>query len=740
MSPALSIPNGPQGQIPPLGLPAEEFNVLALLDVVLACRWLIAGVAVTVTFLAAGYALLAAPTYQADTLVQVEDPKGDGTGILGDAANLFEIRSPAAAEMQILRSRLVVGQAVVNLQLDRQVTPRYLPLIGRWLASRATAPSDPELPGLSGYVSGNESLDVTEFEIPPVLEGRPFRVRLAPAGYALLSPDGEVLANGTFGQTLFFNDRGNSGHVLVTNAIGRPGAEFYVTRFSRLATTQELQKNLTIVEEGKQSGVIRASLEGGDPHRIARTLNEIGTLYVRQNVERKAAEAEKALRFLDTTFLPQLRQQVEESEDKFNEFRNRNSTFDLTDEAKLMLERSVTLQTSLLDLQQKRKEARALFTPEHHSIQTIDAQIAAINAELAALDSRVKHLPNLEQELLRLMRDVKVNNELLVSLLNSSQELRLVKEGTVGNVRIVDVAAVTRKWPRREMVIGLAAVIGLLIGVILAFVRDLFDRGLKDPAEIEQRVGLHVFATVPHSELQVKNGRNLANQVPGTHLLAVSAPRDPAVEGLRSLRTALQFAMLDTANRVVLISGPTPGIGKSFTSVNLAAVIGAADKKVLLIDADLRKGHLHQYFGLAREGGLSEVISGSVKLRDAVRRAVAPHVDLLTTGLLPPNPAELLMTPLVPAVLQAVGKHYDIVLVDTSPVLVASDTATIATLAGAVFLVARAEVTTMDELRESTKRMLDTGVKVKGVIFNDLNPTLRRYGYGGSYRYAQYNY
>jgi tyrosine-protein kinase Etk/Wzc len=738
MNPSLSMPSGPQGQIPP----GEEFNVLALLDVVIESRWLIVAVTVFVTLIGAVYALLTAPIYQADTIVQVEDSKGDGSGMLGDVANLFEIRSPASAEMQILRSRLVVGQAVANLQLDRVVTPKYLPVFGRWLASRATEPSNPDLPGLSGYVSGNESLDITEFEVAPALEGHAFRIRLASSGYALLSSHGELLANGTVGQPLSFTAEGSPGRLLVAKAIGRPGAEFYLSRFFRLAMTEELQKNLTIVEEGKQSGVIRASLEGGDPRKIARILNEIGALYVRQNVERKSAEAEKALSFLDSTFLPQLRRQLEEAEEKFNQFRNRNGTFDLSAEAKLVLERAVSLQTDLLNLQQKRKEALALFTPEHHNIQTIDAQIASIDTELGALNSRIKILPNLEQDLLRLMRDVKVNSELYVNLLNSSQQLRLVKEGKVGNVRIVDPAVVTRNAvkPQRELVVASAGAIGLLAGLLLAFVRNSLDRGLKDPADIEQRTGLHVFATVPHSEAQAKNARNLGNRIPGTHVLAVSAPKDPAVEGLRSLRTALQFAMLDAANSVVLITGPTPGIGKSFTSVNLAAVVGAAGKKVLLIDADLRKGHLNQYFGVGREGGLSEVISGSVKLRDALHRQVAPNLDLLTTGLLPPNPAELLMTPVVRAILQEVVKHYDLVIIDTSPLLAASDTATLAPLAGAVFLVARAEITTLDELREATKRMLDTGVNVKGVIFNDLNLTRRRYGYGNGYRYANYSY
>jgi len=723
---------------------SDEINLLELLDVVLDSRWLIGAVTALALLVGGAYAFLSTPIYEANTLIQVEESKGGSaaTSALGEAASLFEIRSPATAEMEILRSRLVVGQAVQNLQLDLSVTPKYVPLIGGWLARRATAPSDPGLLGMAGYVSGNESLKVGIFELPRRFEGERFTVVITAKGYDLLSPDGETLATGSFGAEANFAIGGQKGQILITEAVAKPGAQFYLKRFSRLGVIEKLQSSLGIGEQGRQSGVIRTSLTGAEPAKIALTLNEIATLYVRQNVARKAAEAEKTLGFLGTQ-LPQLRSQIEESEARFNQFRNRNSAFDLTTEAKLVLEQSVKLQTSLLELQQKRKELEARFTAQHPSIQTIDAQISSINAELSAVGGRVKAFPNVEQDLLRLTRDLKVNTELYASLLNSSQQLQLVKEGKVGNVRIVDVAAVPEVpvKPQRLTVLALAAALGLLAGVALAFLRNSLRPGLKDPADIEQRAGLHVFATVPHSDAQVQQAKAIKAKTPGTHVLAVVAPQDPVVESLRSLRTALQFAMLDATTNVVLITGPTPGIGKSFTSVNFAAVLGAANKKVLLIDADLRKGHINQYFGQGRECGLSEVVSGSALLADALRRNVAPNVDFLATGTLPPNPAELLMTPATQALLQQLSAQYDLVIIDTPPVLAASDTAILAPLAGAVFMVARAEVTSLGELQESAKRLAHSGVQTRGVIFNDLNTSKRRYyGYGVGYKYGKYRY
>lgn len=725
----------------------DEINLLELLDVVLDSRWLIASI--TAIALAGGgaYALLSTPIYQANTLIQVEDNKSGGVGsLLGDVGGMFDIKSPASAEIEILRSRLVIGQAVSNLQLNLEVTPKYLPFIGSWLARRASEPSNPGFLGIRGFVTGNEALRVARFDPPQSLEGSRFSVILTEAGYDLISPEGTSLGNGRLGEPLAFSIDEKKGSMLITAVTGRPGAEFYITRFSHLGVTEQLQRDINISEKGKQSGVINASLQGAEPARIAKVLNEVGTLYVRQNVERKAAEAEKSIAFLDTQ-LPQLRKQLENSENSFNQFRNRTGTFDLGGEAKVVLDQAVKFQTNLVELQQKRKELEARFTAQHPSIQTLDAQIKSIQNELATLTNKVKTFPDVEQDLLRLTRDVKVNNELYTGLLNSFQQLRLVKEGKVGNVRIVDVAAEPEMpvKPQRSLILAVAVVLGLLAGLALAFVRSSLRSGIKEPSDIEQHAGLHVFAIVPHSEAQAQQIKAIKGKESGNHVLALVAPHDAVVESLRSLRTALQFAMLDAASNMVLITGPTPGIGKSFTSVNFAAVLGAADKKILLIDADLRKGYLNQYFGQSRERGLSEVISGSLPLADALRRDVMPNVDFLATGTLPPNPAELLMTPVMQALLQQVSKEYDLVLIDTPPVLAASDTAILAPMVGAVFMVARADVTSLGELQESAKRLTQSGVHTRGVIFNGLNVSKRRYGYGvgskyGKYRYTNYQY
>jgi len=720
----------------------DDIDFMGLLDVIADSRWLIAAIALAVLLLGGLYAFLSRPVYQADSLIQVEQNQGQTGNALSEMAMLFDVQSPTSAEIEILRSRLVVGQAVDSLRLYLSAAPDYLPLVGAWLAARSTGLSSPGILGWGGYVHGAESIKLDRLDLPKALEGQELALLATEQGYALRDPDGRELMRGKVGQLTDFDIDGAPARILVSELNAKPGARFTVKRQSRLSMIKGLQDSLEIAEKGKQSGVLSATLAGTDARRITRILNAVGEAYVQQNIRRKAAEAEKSLTFLDD-FLPELKGKMDAAADKYTAFRDRHGTFDLGTEGSLSLNTSVKLQSQLFDLEQQRRTLMSQYTAQHPSVKVLDQQIAAVKAEIAELGAKIKKLPDLEQQLLTLMQDVKVNGELYVNLLNSAQQLRLVKEGKIGNVRVVDQAVVPESpiKPNRPLVLAISALLGLALGVGTAFLRNMMRPGIKDPNDIESALGLHVFATIPHAPTQERLHQLVAGRHAGKHVLARAVPGDPAVESLRSLRTALQFAMLDAPNNIVLFTGPTPGIGKSFTSVNFAAVLGAADKRVLLVDADLRKGYVHQYFGLKRPGGFSELISGTLPAEQAIHEGVLPNVDLITTGVLPPNPAELLLSPSSARVLSGLASRYDAVLLDTTPILAVSDAMALAPHAGSVFLLARAEVTTLGELEESAKRLRQAGAQVKGVIFNDLTVTRRRYGSKyGSYRYTHYEY
>jgi tyrosine-protein kinase Etk/Wzc len=731
---------------PPFPDDDDEINLAEYWDIIIDSRWLIAAVTVLALLLGGAYAFLARPVYEANMLIQVEDSAGSAKSFLGEASSLFDVKTPAVAEIEIIRSRMIVGQAVQNTLLYIDARPRYIPLVGAWLAGRAKGLSEPGVLGVGGYVSGTERIEVAQLDAPLSLEGSRFTITAQPNSQYLLShPELESGLAGKVGVPLIQSTPLGTVALIVSALTAKPGAEFTLVRRSRLAATEDLQTNLKLAEKGRQSGVIDATLQGTDPVQLTVILNEIGRQYVRQNIERKAAEAQKTLAFLDVQ-LPQFKKQLDVAEEAYNRYRNQHGTVALDEEAKLVLTRTVDLQSKLLEAQQRRRDIESRFTAEHPTVRTLDAQIAAFNREISALNARVRGMPTVQQDALRLERDVKVNNELYQKLRNNALQLQLVREGKVGNVRLIDEATPPEipVKPQRAMVLALAAALGLLAGVMLAFARNSFFRGIRNPQEIEGHTGLNVYSTIPLSASQPALTRAAVNKAKGIHLLAMTAPHDPAIESLRSLRTALQFAMLGSPNNRVLITGATPGVGKSFVSANFAAIMAAAGKRVLLVDADLRKGYLSHYFGVPRAGGLSEVVAGTLPAAQAVHRQVLPNLDLLTTGLLPPNPAELMQSGALAQVLDDVSAQYDLVIVDTPPVLVAADTCAVAPHVGTLLMVARADQTQLGELHESAKRLAHAGRTITGVLFNAMDLSRRHYGsYGykyGRYKYRDYSY
>lgn len=739
-------PNYPAAlPVPPSQPDDDEINLAQYLDILLDSKWLIAGVTAAAVALGAAYALLAKPVYESDLLIQVEDSSSASSAaqsLLGSASSLFEVKTPATGEIEILRSRLVVGRAVDATRYYITAEPRYLPLVGEWLAQRAKEPSTP----LAGRVSGTESIVVPQFDVPAALEGTPFILTAdGNGGYALTNKELDETLNGRVGQPLQANTGAGPVNLLVSQLEAKSGAEFTLVRGSRTRTIDNLQASLAIAEKGRQSGILSASLQDTDTFRLVTILNEIGRQYVRQNIDRKSAEAEKTLTFLDGQ-LPEFKRQLEDSEEAYNRFRNQSGTIALDEEAKLALGQTVELQTKLFEAQQQKRALEARFTASHPTLQTLNKQIAAWQGEVNQLNGRIKGMPTVQQDAVRFQRDIQVNTELYQAMLNNALQLQLVKEGKTGNVRLLDEAVVPPEpvKPRKSLVVALALALGLFAGVAIAIGRNAFFRGLRSSQEIEAQTGLNVYSIVPLSPNQRTIAQQVANRAPGVHLLAHSHPADPAAESLRSLRTALQFAMLEAPNNRILITGATPGLGKSFVSSNFAAVLASGGKRVLLIDADMRKGYINQFFGRKREGGLSDLIVGSISASQAVNKNVLPNLDVITTGTFPPNPAELLMSEAFGRALDEVSQGYDMVIIDTAPVLVAADTAAAARHAGIVLLVARFEQTHAGELTESTKRLAQSGTTVNGVLFNGVDTSRRytgAYGYKyGGYRYATYEY
>ncbi len=704
-------------------------------------RWTIAAIAAAVVASAAAYLILATPVYRSTVTIQIEDRTRSLAG-LEELSALFAERVPAETEIEIIQSRILLGGVVDELGLDLSAAPRRFPVLGRLLArrARAGAPASPFL-GLSSFAWGGERLQVGRLDVSEDLLDEPLDLTAAGGGrFRLEDGSGRLRVEGEVGTAASATDGDRRVEVFVAKLVANPGTRFTVERQRRDDAIDELQRELRVSEKGKKTGILVMSLDGTDPARTAAILGAVSGAYVRQNVERKSAEAAKTLEFLESQ-LPIVKANLDAAQSALNAFQVKKGVVDLTGETTSLLNRSVELDRALQELEMQRAELRQRFTSNHPALASLNEKAQQVRSERADIAARMREIPAAEVDSARLLRDVKSASELYTLLLNKAQELRVVKSGTVGNVRILDRPTVPRRpeRPKPALVLVLALTLGLGAGVGGVFLRKALAQGAEDAEEIEAGTGLPVYATIPHSERQAEGARaGGAGARRAPPLLAAAEPGDIAVENLRSLRTSLQFALVESRNNIVAIGGPGPGVGKSFVCVNLAWVLASPDRRVLLVDCDLRRGGVHRAFGVERRPGVSDVISGTVTVEQAVRTTSNPHLDLLTTGRIPPNPAELLGSHAFEQLLAWASARYAFVMADTPPILAVTDAALVARLAGVNLLVLRAGAHPVREIALAVKRLAQSGVKVQGAVLNDVLSVGGRYGRYG--RYQRYEY
>ncbi|MGF1828181.1 polysaccharide biosynthesis tyrosine autokinase [Photobacterium angustum] len=704
---------------------SDEIDLGKLFGILVDNRWNIIVITLLFTFIGITYALLATPIYKADALIQVEQKSTGMPALGGDMADLFSSESTATTEIEIIKSRMVLGETVDKLNLTIVATPNYMPVIGK---------------GLARLTGDSESIAVSRFLLPDSAQQNGYVLTVTNSkdgDYTLANADGREVLKGQVGKLA--ENKGIS--LLVTDVNAKNDATFTLSKISRLDAIQGLQRDLSVGERGKQTGILQLSMTGENRTKIKEILNDISQNYFLQNVERNSAEAEKSLVFLKK-HLPEIKTQLNNAEDKLNHYRQLNESVDLNLEAKSALEVMVNVESQLNELTFKESDISQRFTKEHPAYIALLDKRKTLLSEKARLNKRVEKLPKTQQEILRLTRNVEVNQQIYVELLNKVQELSIVKASTVGNVRILDTAQSYSQAvkPKKALIVVLATLLGCMLSVAIALLRAAFHKGVETPDQIEE-IGLPVYASIPLSDSQTEllkkqKGKNLTVE---QTLLSVYNPADLSVEALRSLRTSLHFAMMEAKNNVLMVSGPSPGIGKSFVSVNLASVIAKAGQKVLVIDADMRKGRMETQLCTDNKPGLSDYLCGKQDFGSIVRETGVNGLEFIPRGDTPPNPSELLMHPRFKTLIEWAGEHYDMVIVDTPPILAVTDAAIVGAHVGTTLLVGRFEQNTVKEIEVAKQRFEQNGIEVKGFI---LNAIVRKASstYGGNYGYYNYSY
>lgn len=676
--------------------------------------------------------------YSTNALVQIEDGKGAASkallGELGDLSGAVGQKSPADAEIEILNSRLVLGNVIENLNLNIQIKDTEDTLFNR-LFNHLAAQVNYSSKGLE-YKTAQGAFFIEKFIVPDYYLDKNLILKLNEQNqqFYLTYKDQKVLSGTLSKENVITDAKGT--WIVKINSKSSFDQEFAITKLTLPSAIKSISQNYSVSEKGKLTGVIGLTYQGEDPAHITQVLNNILRVYHAQNIERKSLESQQTLSFLDKQ-LPELKKQLEESEVKFNKFREQYNTVDVTQESELFLKQNITLETIKTELKQKQAELAAKYTNDHPLMAEINAQLDAVNKKSAELNATIKRLPELQRQYLQLYRDVKVNTELYTSLLNNYQQLKVANAGEIGNVRVIDTAIEPVKpiKPKKLMILILSIFVGGFIGVMWALLRKMLRTGIKDSAQIENELDLPVYATVPRSPIQ-ESRIKLLNKNKSIPILSIKNSDDIAIESLRSMRTAIHFALANAKNNLIMIAGPAPEVGKSFISVNLATILAQSNKRVLLIDADLRRGYLNKYFNVEIKPGLSEYLSDQASFDSIIHHSEVTGLDMITRGKSPANPSEMLGSAKFKAFLDEIMQHYDHVLIDTPPVLAVTDSIIISQYVGVNLIIARHNQTQMKELELTVSRFEQAGVKVNGFILNDIQKSSGGYGYNYAYSYT----
>lgn len=701
----------------------------------LIAQWNLIALCIILSLICALLYLRATPnTYSVDALVQVEENKGASAALLGDISSMVEQKQPAQAEIEILKSRLVLGNVIQHLNLDLKISGTENSFTDRLLSPHHYQTQ--YQPKSVVFKDEEKAFDIRQFNVPSNFRDKNLELRFK---------DGQFILTNTQTQQVILTGKTNQANSLRTidglwniyiYTQDQLNDVYLIQKQSLPAAVNSILANYSVAEKGKLTGILGLNYQGTDKTHITQVLNAILISYSQQNIERRSAETAQTLKFLDEQ-LPELKQQLDVAEREFNKFRQQYNTVDVTKESELYLTQSVTLETQKAQLEQQVAEAGAKYTAEHPVMQQMNAQLGAINKKIGELNATLKELPDLQRRYLQLYREVEVKQQLYTALLNSYQQLRIAKAGEIGNVRIVDTAVepIAPIAPKKLQILILSIFLGGFLGTLLALLCNMMRTGIKDSTQIENELDLPVYATVPRSPVQESRIKILKKKK-NIPILAVKNSDDIAIESLRSMRTAIHFALSSARNNLITISGPAPEVGKSFISINLATILAQSDKRVLIIDADLRRGYLHKYFNYDAQPGLTEFLNSEQTLDAVIRTTEVSGLSIISRGKSPANPSELLSSAQFKTLLEQLSEKFDHVIIDTPPVLAVTDGIIISQYTGVNLVIARYAKTQMKELELTLNRFEQAGVKVNGFILNDIQRSSAGYGYGYNYAYA----
>lgn len=500
----------------------------------------------------------------------------------------------------------------------------------------------------------------------------------------------------------------------------------------------------------KRTNIIKITASTNNAKEAMDLADTVTHVYVEENLLEKRKQASSARQFVEEQLL-QLEERLEEGEKHLREFGDGVRDIRLAE----------PIQKKLVDSAFELAALLQKYTDKHpHVIQ--------LKEEIKNLEMQLKDFSKQELDYARLAREVEVNKKLYSMLKEKLEEARITEAQKVGDVSIVDPAVMPRSpvSPQKEMGALIGGMIGLILGIALAFMFEALDTSIGTIEDVENLVKLPVLGVIPSIPSSLEEGKSIFTKFKRkilhirksdaeeayTRLIVHHKPKSPAAEAYRNLRTNLKISQ---SQRVFLVTSAGPREGKTTILANLGLAVAQKGEKTLLVSSDLRRPTLAKTLGVKREPGLSEVIIGTVKLKDALRSIPdimlgdmefdeimkTPGIEniwILPSGHLPLNPAEVLESKKLPGLIEEFKKRFDVIFFDSPPTLLVTDVALLAYKVDSVVLCYEIGRTARDVLLRAKIQLESVDAKISGVVLNHIAPqteTMAPYPYYYRYKY-----
>lgn len=705
----------------PIETPQEGIDIKLIFQALSDGRWLIAFAILVSGAIGIGQATISAPIYSGNALLQIE-AKASGFAGLTDLADVFGGgESATTTELELLKSRRVMQPTVTKFNLEIFAEPEHFPVIGEYFYRKHNAVTQFGKPLFAEYFDytknfawGGEKIEVSVFNTPISLLNAKFRIVILPDDKYELVLNKRTLFQGTVGELSHIADYEID--LRVDKLSGRIGTNFILIRRDLVSVINGLVSRLEVSENGKTSGIVRLSMNGPDRSEIERIINDVLTTYQAQNAEHNSDEVGESLKFVEQE-LPKATAKMEEAEDNIYQYRLTNKTINLSLKTQQLLTRSLRIEDDINRLALEEPELTRKFKPQHPLFLEFNRKKQDLLAKQADIEAKTSIIPTEQFYIYKLERAVQLSQKIYLQTLNRVEELKIIRAGSQGSIRIIDQTIVLPGpiGPNRTNIVMVAVIIGLVAASAIILLRMLMDKSIKSINALK-KTGLKIFAVIPTSKNQKKLNK-LKDKRGEMRILSELLPNDPAVAALHDLHNGLKFSLKDKEKFVLMITSDNQHSDSHFVAQNLATILARTGKKTLIVDAHMRNGSQHISFGMDSKPGLTDFLSDDAILSDICRETRIKNLDILSCGRTVLNPTELLHGTRLTELCAIDDSRYDCIIIDTPTILNVADAGIIGGFANNVIIVVKQDISQIEQIEQTEEKLTIAGVEISGYVY-----------------------